>query len=113
MKADMATAKSSRQDDRAIATKDLLGGARIRFLENVVKSHSSMAGSTELARETRAFSQKRVQAYVDAWLEISKCKDLRTLSECQEELAKKAISQYMEAASAIVKRYTSPRASRR
>jgi hypothetical protein len=83
MTADMATAKNLQQDDRVVSTQDLLGGARIRFLGHVVKSNSSVVGSIDLARETCAFSQKRLQAYVDAWIEISKCKDLRKLSECQ------------------------------
>lgn len=67
MKADMATAESSKQDHRALSTRNFFGGARIHFVENVIKSNSAMvSGSIELARETYAFSQKRLQANLDA-----------------------------------------------
>ena len=105
MESDVATAKSSKQDDRAIPNRNLLGSASTHFLENIVKSNSAVVnGSIELAREAIEFSTRRLQASLDAWMALSKCRNLSDLSECQVELAKKATSQYTEAASTILNR---------
>jgi hypothetical protein len=105
MKADVATA-DSKQDDRTIPNRNVLGSTSTHFLENIVKSNSTMAnGSIELARETIAFSQTRLQANIDGWMALSKCENLSDLSECQMELAKKATSQYTEAASTFLHRW--------
>jgi hypothetical protein len=112
MNADMATAEISKQEGRSISTRNFLGGAPIHFLESVAKSNSAMvSGSIDFARETCAFSQKRLQAYVDAWIAISKCKDLNELSERQVKLAKKATSQYMEEMAGIIKQHANVTAS--
>jgi hypothetical protein len=107
MKSSVATDESATQpnvDDRSISNME---SASTRFLENVVNSNTAMMKeSIELARETLTFSNTRLQATLDAWAALSRCRNLRDLSECQAELAKEATSQYTDAASRIITRWT-------
>jgi hypothetical protein len=109
MKSNVATAESSQQlnvDDRSISNMNLPGSESTHFLENVVKSNTAVInGSVDLARETLTFSRTRLQANFDAWMALSTCKNLGELSECQVDAAKKATSQYAEAASTIINRF--------
>jgi hypothetical protein len=90
-------------DDRSISN---MGSASTRFLENVVNSNTAMMKeSIELARDTLTFSNTRLQANLDAWTALSRCRNLRDLSECQAELAKDATSQYTDAASRMITRW--------
>ena len=106
MTSSMAIDESATQpnvDDRSISN---MGNASTRFLENVVNSNTAMMKeSIELARETLTFSHTRLQANLEAWTALSRCRSLRDLSECQTELAKEATSQYTDAASKIINRW--------
>ena len=63
MKSAVATAESSKHDDRAIPNRNFFGSASIHFLEDNVKSNSVMVnGSIELTRETIEFSKTRLKA---------------------------------------------------
>jgi hypothetical protein len=105
MKADVATTESAKQDDRTIPNGYFLGSASTHSLENITKSNSAMVNSSiELARETLEFSKTRLQANLDAWMVLSKYRNLSDLSKCHVELAKKATAQYTEAVSTILNR---------
>jgi len=100
--------ESSKQlDDRSISNLNLLRSASTHLLENVVKSNTAVInGSMDLAREARTFSRTSLQANLDAWVALPTCKNLSELSECQAELTRTATSQYTEAASNIINRFT-------
>jgi hypothetical protein len=113
MKSTVATAESTQQrnaDERSLSHLNTLGSTQ--FLENLVKSNTAVInGPVELARNTLTFSRTRLQTNLDARTAFLKCKNLSELSQCQEELAKKATSQYSEAASRIINRWANVIAS--
>jgi hypothetical protein len=83
MKAAVATDESSKHGDREIPNRTFLERASTHFLENLEKSSSAVVnGSIGLTREAIELSLTRLQANHEAWTAISKCKNLRDLSEC-------------------------------
>ena len=106
MKSSVATEERVTQpnaDDRSISN---MGSESTRFLENMVSSNAAMMReSVDLTRETLTFSRRRLQANLEAWTALSRCRNLRDMSECQVELAKEATSQYTDAASRIITRW--------
>jgi hypothetical protein len=106
MKSNAATDESTTQpngDNRSISD---MGRVSTRLLENVVNANTAMIKeSIELARETLTFSNTRLQANLEGWTALSRCRNLHDLSECQTELAKEATSQYTDVASRIITRW--------
>ena len=109
MTSTVATAENAphrNADERSLLSLNTLGRTNTQFLENFVKSNTAVVnGSVELARDTLTFSRTRLQANLDAWAALLKCKNLSDLDEIQQELAKNATSQYTDAASRIINRW--------
>jgi hypothetical protein len=111
MKHDVTATESSQKlkvGDHSILDVSLLRTAGTLFLEKLVKSNSAVIkGSLELTQDTLTFSKVRLQANIEAWMALPACQNLSELYAWQIALAKKATSQYTDAASNVVNRFAS------